>query len=118
MAGSSVYIEELAVRSIIQGIAAEGSLMKKNAVTGGREYEEATLGAGLSWAGSVLNAVISPHNDLADIQGGAADAYYHLILADYNALIDANAQLIDLHTDGVLRLLHYILLVILQQVEL
>ncbi len=45
-------------------------------------------------------SLVTDHNDLASIQGGVADEYYHLIADDYGYLTDANAQLEDLQTDG------------------
>jgi hypothetical protein len=47
-------MRELAVRVIVQSIAAQNTLLRKNAETGGREYEAVTLGTGLSWVGSAL----------------------------------------------------------------
>jgi hypothetical protein len=47
-----IYMRELAVRVIVQGIEAQNTLLRKNAETGGREYEGVTLGAGLKWTGT------------------------------------------------------------------
>ena len=53
---------------------------------------------GVAWHWFDLD--IPDHNDLGAIQGGAAAEYYHLDAADYDALVDVNAQLAALHTDG------------------
>jgi hypothetical protein len=39
------------------------------------------------------------HNTLAGLQGGAAAERYHIFGADYNALTDADAQLVNLQMD-------------------
>ena len=41
------------------------------------------------------------HANLSGLQGGnGSDQFFHLTQADYNALVDVNAQLTALHTDG------------------
>ena len=51
---STWLFDEMQYRVQIDDIAAEGTLLKKNSETGGRQYVAATLGAGLSWDGDEL----------------------------------------------------------------
>lgn len=98
---SSIYMRELANRAVIQSIAAEDTLLRKNAVTGGREYEAAALGTGLKWDGTPkelmvdLAALAVNHNtDLTGLQGGGATERYHLNAAPY-AYANAMDQDVD-----------------------
>ena len=52
---------------------------------------------GAAW---VNYGTTTSHNNLSSLQGGTTDEYYHLTNTVYSALIDANAQLSALHTDG------------------
>ena len=49
---------------------------------------------------AVGGSVITAHNSLAGLQGGAANEYYHLNASDYGDLITVNAQLAALQTVG------------------
>jgi len=53
----------------------------------------------LSEVGEILEADIE-HNNLQSLQGGTTNQFYHLPQSEYNALVDVNAQLAQLQTDG------------------
>lgn len=50
----------------------------------------------------ILKGFSFAHNDLTSIDGGnvSLEEYYHLSSADYDALTDVNAQLVNLQSDG------------------
>ncbi|MBU2249213.1 MAG: hypothetical protein KKD77_20870, partial [Gammaproteobacteria bacterium] len=94
---------EMQVRAIIKTIAASGTLLYKNADTGGREYYETT---GLTWTPGTPNILWVNGN--VDINGNDliidadADSYIHASADDVMDFVTASTTRLSIGATGII----------------